>query len=106
MTITIYVKVFEGKTKEGKPFNYFKIVDKNGRFVDLRFTRTVTNRPTEDSLVEVKKENINYDKNRLYPCYWVKSIESIRTIREVRWEKDNQNNDIENLNMNDIDLPF
>lgn len=106
MTITIYVKVFEGKTKEGKSFNYYKIVDKNGRFVDLRFTRTVTNRPTEDSLVEVKKENINYDKNRLYPCYWVKNIESIRTIKEVRREKDNHNNDIENLNMNDIDLPF
>lgn len=110
--INVYVKVFVGQTKEGKPFDYYKLVDKNGKFTDVRFTRKVTNRPTEDSLLKVKIENINLDKNRLYPCYWIKQIESMRTIAEIQEEQDkrifSQRNKeaIDNLDIDDDNLPF
>lgn len=105
--INVYVKVFEGKTKEGKKFDYYKLVDKNGKFIDVRFTRTVTNKPTEDSIIKVDVNNISYDKNRLYPCYWIREIESMKSIREVRKEKDKQNDEvINNLDINEDNLPF
>lgn len=104
--INIYVKVFTGKTKEGKEFDYYKLVDKNGKFTDLRFTRKVVNRPTEDSILKVKVDNINYDKNRLYPCYWVKQIEEIKPIAEIKNQKSGHQNDVANLDIDEDNLPF
>ena len=105
--INVYVKVFEGKTKEGKKFDYYKLVDKNGKFTDVRFTRAVTNRPTEDSIIKVDVNNINYDKNRLYPCYWIREIEEMKPIKEIRKENNKLNNEvINNLNIEEDNLPF
>lgn len=103
--INIYVKVFEGKSKEGKTFDYYKLVDKNGKFTDLRFTRKVVNRPTQDSILKVHVDNINFDKNRLYPCYWVKQIEEIKPINEVRKEKNDHHNLVD-LDIDENNLPF
>ena len=110
--ISVYVKVFVGQTKDGKPFDYYKLVDKHGKFTDLRFTRKVTNRPTEDSLIKVRKSDINYDKNRLYPCYWVKNIVSMKTIAQINEEQDQrifgQRNEeqLNDIMIDDDNLPF
>ena len=71
----IRILVKEVTTKEGKKFNSYKAVQKDGKLIDLRFTKAVKNAPTEDCIIVVKEENVNIDKSRLYPRCWVKEIE-------------------------------
>ena len=77
--LKIYVKEGEKKA-DGKKFNYYKTTDKQGKLVDVRFTKECRNIPTKTSMIVVKAENINLDIKREYPCYWVKAIEEIREV--------------------------
>ena len=84
--LEINVKVYEGKTKEGKKFNYYKAVQKGGSLIDLRFRKDVTP-PLENSIIFVKHEDINKDDNRVYPCLWVKKIQHIKPIEFKKVDK-------------------
>lgn len=84
---SIEVKVKEIESKEnGNKFNIYKLVTKSKKLVDVRFTKNVTNLPKEDCVMVVKPENINYDKNRQFPCFWVKEIEEIKPIIKIKGE--------------------
>jgi len=103
--LEIEVRVYEGTTiKEGKKFNYYKAVQSNGTLIDLKFRKEVTPLPKETSTIYVKPTDINKDSNRVYPCLWVKEVQSIQPVkREIKA-------DDEVLEMftgvNEDDLPF
>jgi hypothetical protein len=87
MLVKMTIKVYEGTTKEGKKFNYFKAVQKNGTLIDVRFTRDVNPLPKKDCIIYVNGENVNLAKNRVYPCIWVKGIYYIENINDNEREK-------------------
>lgn len=65
------------KRKDGVEFPSFKILETaTHRRIDLRFPRTVTP-PQDDCYIVVKKDQINKDVNRDFPCYWVREIADI-----------------------------
>ena len=76
----IKVVVKEAKTKEGKTFNTYRVVEKTGKLVDLRFRKDVKNVPTETCIMVVDKKDIHLDSKREYPCYWVKAIQELKPI--------------------------
>lgn len=84
--LRIRVKVTEIKT-ETNTFNAYKALGKNKKWVDLRFTKDVTNLPKEDCYIIVHTDNINYTENYLYPRFWVREIEEIVPI-ETRTTQD------------------
>ena len=79
-TRDIEINVKECSTKEGKKFNVFKAVQKNGRFIDCKFRRDVKDLPTEICIINVDTKEMNVDRNRKYPVLWVKKINSILPI--------------------------
>lgn len=81
---TTEIKVFveTKKTKDGRQFVCYRCLTKDKKKKDLRFTKTVTNKPVQDSFIIVDKSKINYDSNREYPCFWVKEILEIKPIEK------------------------
>lgn len=61
-------------TKEGKSFDTFKAVQKNGKLIDCKFTKDVKNLPDESCFMYVEEDKINIDKNKKYPTLWVKKV--------------------------------
>lgn len=63
----------------GKTFDTFKLVKKDGTLVDFKFTRAVKNTPEhDDSIITVNPAMINEQKNTLYPVFWCKEVISSR----------------------------
>lgn len=85
-TYNVKVIVREEKTKDGKTFNAFKVVETNGKLVDCRFRKEVKNVPTETCIMVVKKDDIYLDSKRIYPCYWVKAIQELKPIERTSKE--------------------
>lgn len=79
--IRITVLVEQKKTKEGRSFNTYKAVTKNGALVDLKFRREVPGNllPTEKSIIVVHPDNINEARNTLYPTWWVAKVEALES---------------------------
>lgn len=75
----VRIEVIEVKEieHEGKKFNAYKTVAKNGKKLDLRFVRGCNNIPTEPCTIVVKSENANVDTTRRFPILWVKDVEAI-----------------------------
>lgn len=61
-------------TKDGRNFDTFKGVQKDGKLIDVKFTKDVKNVPQESGIIHVLPEKVNIDKNRKYPVCWVKEI--------------------------------
>lgn len=70
------VKVTE-VASNGKSFLTFKTLAKNKKWVDLRFTTSVKNQPTEDCFIVVDSNNANYSTAYQYPRIWVRAINEI-----------------------------
>jgi hypothetical protein len=108
--IEIKVKVFEKLTKEGKKFNTFKAVLKNGAFMDLKFRKEVTRLPKTDSILLVEDTDMNVDENRLYPCVWVSDVKEIKAYEvEKKLDPKVKALFIDNSDKNDVTgkpLPF
>ena len=75
--IRITVLVEERKTQDGRAFNTYKAVTKNGALVDLKFRKEVKNLPTEKSIILVSPDNINEARNTQYPTWWVSKVEGV-----------------------------
>lgn len=71
------IEVKEITAKNGNKFTAYKTVGKGGKKLDIRFTRTCKNVPTECCTIVVKRENANVDKSRVYPILWIKDVERI-----------------------------
>ena len=81
MSNTIEIKIIEAKeitAKNGNKFTAYKTVGKGGRKMDVRFTRTCKNTPTEPCTIVVERANANVDKTRLYPILWIKDVVEIK----------------------------
>ena len=73
----VEIKEIENKTT-GRKFNAYKTVDKFGKKMDVRFTKTCTKIPTETCVIVVEDEMCNVDSNRQYPILWVKEVVEIK----------------------------
>lgn len=71
------IEVNEIKTPDGKSFNAYKTVAKNGKKLDVKFVRGCHNVPTEPCIIEVLDENGNVDTTRQYPVLWIKDVAEI-----------------------------
>lgn len=80
--LRITVLVEEKKTKEGRAFNTYKAVTKNGALVDLKFRKEIKDLPTKKSVIIVHPDKINEAKNTAYPTWWVAEVEAIED-----WER-------------------
>ena len=78
------VQVTEVTTKSGNKFTAYKTLNKNGNFMDIKFTRACRNVPTEKCWIDVKEENFNVDDNREYPVVWVKDVEKIDPLQATQ----------------------
>lgn len=79
----IKVKIIEAKeitTAEGRKFLAFKTVDKNGKKMDVRFTKECRNTPREACVIVVDDSQANVDTARQYPCLWIKDVERIEPL--------------------------
>lgn len=79
----VEIKIIEVKeitTKEGRKFPAFKTVAKNGKKLDVRFTKECRGVPTETCILRVQDENTNVDTTRQYPIVWIKKIEETLPI--------------------------
>ena len=75
-------EVKEITTQDGKKFNAYKTIAKNGKKMDVRFTRDVKNTPTQPCMIVCNEEDANVDVSRQYPILWIKNI-----IRTEDYEK-------------------
>lgn len=64
-------------TKDGKKFDVFKAVQKNGKLIDCKFTKEVKEKPSKSCTIKVDENYMNVDNSRLYACLWIKKIEEI-----------------------------
>lgn len=68
-------KVEEITAKNGNKFTAYKAVQKNGKLIDVRFRREVgKDAPDHPCIVVVQPGMYNIDRNRQYPCVWIKEI--------------------------------
>lgn len=93
--------------KEGKKntFNAYKTYKKDGKKIDLRFTRAVKDTPEEACFIKVNAENMNIDNNRKYPILWVTKIEEILPLEALRQNPENYKEIDDNFSSEE-DLPF
>lgn len=84
----IKIIVSERETKDGRKFNVYKAVTKNGRLMDAKFRKDVSKVPEETSYVHVLEGNMNIDRKREYPVLWISEVEEITTIKEEHDEQD------------------
>ena len=85
-TKRIIIKVQERKTSNGKSFNTYKAVTKNGRLIDAKFRKEVKELPTGDCYAVIGVDNMNVDKNKEYPVLWISAVEGYETLGEVASE--------------------
>ena len=85
-TKRIKVIVTEKTTKEGKKFNSFETVSKNGRKVTLKFRKEVKDVPTATCYAIVNVDDINVNKSGEFPVVWVKAVQSWEDRNEVALE--------------------
>lgn len=84
------IKVTEVTTKSGVKFNAYKVLDKNKKWVDLRFTSDVKDLPIKDGYITVDKVDLNYSTAYLYPRVWVRKytdFEEIQIITDTNIEE-------------------
>ena len=81
--MNIAVKIIDVKEvtpPTGQKFKAYKTVDKNGKKMDVKFTRECRNVPTEPCEIIVDDRQANVDTNRQYPCLWVKDVVEIKPL--------------------------
>lgn len=85
-TKKIEILVEERKTKEGRVFNIYKTFSKNGRKMDVKFTKDVKDLPKEHCYVVVDVDNMNIDNSGRFPILWVKAVEEYINVAAARKE--------------------
>ena len=84
---TFEIKVIERKNHETEEiFNSYQALTKNGRWMDLRFTKDVKEelRPTHNCKISVEEGKISVDRTRKFPICWVSEIASIEEFDKVQ----------------------
>ena len=68
------VKVNDVVMDNGRSFKAYRVVTKNGKFMDCKFRKDCKNIPTEPCIIVVDEENANVDTSGRYPVLWVKEV--------------------------------
>lgn len=102
-TLKLRVRVKRIITKDGRSFNAFETVGKNGLKINVKFRKEVKNIPTEDSYIIVPLEKMNYAKNIIYPTIWVQEVINVIPLET---EKQVDKTLLEILDIDTDDLPF
>src|SRR5690554_1551326 len=76
-TLKLRVKVKRITTKDGKTFDVYETVGKNGMRITVKFRKEVKNLPNKDSFIVVPLDKVNYAKNTVYPTIWVHEISEV-----------------------------
>ena len=85
-TKRVKIIVQEKKTSDGKKFNTYKAVTKNGRLVDCKFRKEVKELPTETCYAVIGVDDMNLQKNTEYPVLWVSAVQGYDKLDEVAIE--------------------
>lgn len=102
-TLKLRVKVKKITTKDGRSFDAYETVGKNGMRITVKFRKEVKNLPLQDSYIIVPLDKVNYAKNTIYPTIWVHQVlEVIPTETEKQVDKSL----LEVLDINKDNLPF
>lgn len=72
LKIEVIVKAMT--TKDGRSFNTYKGVQKDGKLIDLKFRKEVK-APDCNGYIYCEKEQVNLVKNVKFPVVWVRKIE-------------------------------
>lgn len=90
-TKKIKIRVQEKETKDAngkvKKFNTYKTTTKNGRLMDVKFRKEVTNLPTESCYAIIGIDDMNVDKNREFPVLWVSAVQGYETLADNQVEQ-------------------
>lgn len=73
-------KVRECRTKDGRKFNAFSTVGKDGTLMDLKFVTGCHNIPTERCWIYVNSDMMNVSRRTEYPTVWVKEVNRIEPL--------------------------
>jgi len=86
--VRLEIKVEKHKNRETKQeFNSFKTYRKDGKAMDLRFTKEVKEVPLNDCFILVDSQDMNIDENRKFPVLWVKKISGTEAKFQPNAEK-------------------
>ena len=102
-TLKLRVKVKKITTKDGRTFDAYETVGKNGMRITVKFRREVKNLPDKDSFIIVPIDKVNYARNTIYPTIW---IHQVLEVIPTETEKQVDNILLEILGVDTDDLPF
>ena len=102
-TLKLRVRVKRISTKDGRAFDAYETIGKNGVRINVKFRKEVKNVPSEDCYIIVPIEKINYAKNTIYPTIWVHEISKVIPLED---EKQVDKTLLEILDIDTDDLPF
>lgn len=75
------------QTSDGRKFTAYKTVTKNGRLIDCKFRKEVTNIPAADCFIICNVDDMNMQRNSEYPVLWVSAIQATEPIGTVTEEQ-------------------
>ena len=102
-TLKLRVRVKRITTKDGKMFDAYETIGKNGIRINVKFRKEVKNLPSEDSYIIVPIDKANYAKNTIYPTIWIQEVNEVIPVEE---EKQIDKTLLEILDIDTDDLPF
>src|SRR5690606_35161055 len=101
--LKLRVKVKKITTKDGRSFDAYETVGKNGMRITVKFRKEVKNLPLQDSYIIVPLDKVNYAKNTIYPTIWVHQV---LEVIPAETEKQVDRTLLEVLDINKDNLPF
>ena len=102
-TLKLHVRVKRITTKDGRVFDAYETIGKNGVRINVKFRKEVKNVPSEDSYIIVPLDKVNYARNTIYPTIWVHEISEVIPFKN---EKQVDKTLLEILDIDADDLPF
>ena len=75
------VKVGKATNKEtGEEFPTFRTIQKNGKFMKMKFRQVVEEVPKDDCFIFVEEGLFSIDKNSQFPVLWIHAIHSTEVL--------------------------
>lgn len=76
--LKIYVE--DKSSHDGRKFKSYTTATKNGVKMAVKFRKEVKDTPDESCFIVVNDDNMNEQKNTIYPTLWVNKIEGIEPL--------------------------